>query len=164
MSNTAEARVVAREPPATGRNVIELGELRIDADAHRVYVGTEEIPLTWLEFKLLITLAKRPDRVQERGQLLTEIWQVKAENVTRTVDTHVKRLRDKLGPTGRIIQTVRGIGYRLSQTPSIQDIDGRCSVRDRAPRSPALSGPRLVESVPGLVHAALSLEPNGADR
>lgn len=116
-----------------GGRVIALGAVRIDTDAYRVHVGEQEIPLTGMEFKLLLTLAERRDRVMERGQLLADVWRVKSSNATRTVDTHVKRLRDKLGTAGHIIQTVRGIGYRLSEAPSVQDIDGRCSGRDRAP-------------------------------
>lgn len=114
------------EAVAQARRVIEFGELRIDADAHRVHVGAREIPLTWLEFRLLVVLAERPDRVQPRGQLLSEVWRVKPGNATRTVDTHVKRLRDKLGVAGGMIQTVRGVGYRLSEAPSVQEVDGRC--------------------------------------
>jgi len=117
------------------RRVIVLGPLHIDVDAHRVHANGHEVPLTWLEFKLLVTLAERPDRVQPRGQLLTEVWRVKPGNTTRTVDTHVKRLRDKLGLAGGMIQTVRGIGYRLSELPSIQDVDGRCSGRGAVGRT-----------------------------
>lgn len=108
------------------RRVIDRGPLHIDVDACRVHLGEHEVPLTWLEFRLLVTLAERPDRVQPRGQLLAEIWRVKPDSTTRTVDTHVKRLRDKLGPAGGMIQTVRGVGYRLSELPSVQDVDGRC--------------------------------------
>jgi DNA-binding winged helix-turn-helix (wHTH) protein len=121
-----EEFVRAPETLTQGRRVIEFGVLRIDADAHRVHVGAREVPLTWLEFKLLVTLAERPDRVQPRGQLLSEVWRVKPGNATRTVDTHVKRLRDKLGVAGGMIQTVRGVGYRLSEAPSVQEVDGRC--------------------------------------
>jgi two-component system phosphate regulon response regulator PhoB len=111
------------------RRVIVLGSLHIDGDAHRVRVRGEEVPLTWLEFKLLLTLAERPDHVHPRDQLLAEIWRVKPGNTTRTVDTHVKRLRDKLGAAGGMIQTVRGVGYRLSELPSVQDVAGRCAGR-----------------------------------
>ncbi|MGH7434747.1 MAG: response regulator [Polyangiaceae bacterium] len=100
------------------RRLIEIGELRIDTDAHRVTVGAEEIALTALEFKLLVTLTERRDRVQARGTLLSDVWAIDAEIASRTVDTHVKRLRDKLGTAGRFIETVRGVGYRFSEIPT----------------------------------------------
>ena len=80
-------------------------------------VGADEIALTALEFKLLVTLVERRDRVQGRGTLLSDVWAMDAEIASRTVDTHVKRLRDKLGTAGRFIETVRGVGYRFSETP-----------------------------------------------
>jgi two-component system phosphate regulon response regulator PhoB len=98
--------------------VIEVGELRIDREAHRATVGGEEVALTALEFKLLVTLTERRDRVQGRGTLLTDVWATDADVASRTVDTHVKRLRDKLGTAGRFIETVRGVGYRFSETPN----------------------------------------------
>jgi two-component system phosphate regulon response regulator PhoB len=100
------------------RMLIEVAELRIDTDAHRVTVENEEIALTALEFKLLVTLTERRDRVQARGTLLSDVWAIDAEIASRTVDTHVKRLRDKLGIAGRFIETVRGVGYRFSETPT----------------------------------------------
>ena len=75
-----------------------------------------EIALTAIEFKLLVTLAERRNRVQERGTLLTDVWAMDADIASRTVDTHVKRLRDKLGSAGRFIETVRGVGYRFSES------------------------------------------------
>ena len=130
------------------RRSIALGPLLIDVDAYRVHVNGKEVPLTWLEFKLLVALAERPDRVQPRGQLLAEVWRVKPGNTTRTVDTHVKRLRDKLGPAGGMIQTVRGVGYRLSELPSVQDVDGRCSGRGAVGRTREGSVAPLVDDAP----------------
>jgi len=97
---------------------LSIGELRVDRDAHRVLVGEEEVTLTSLEFKLLVTLLERRERVQTRAVLLSDVWGLDSELETRTVDTHVKRLREKLGAAGRFIETVRGVGYRLSETPS----------------------------------------------
>ncbi len=97
-----------RQPPRT-----ELGPIRIDVDAHRAYVAGEEIDLTALEFKLLLTLVARSGRVQSREQLLEEVWGLSPETQTRTIDTHVKRLREKLGPARELLETVRGAGYRL---------------------------------------------------
>jgi two-component system phosphate regulon response regulator PhoB len=93
--------------------VLEVGPIRVDRVAHRVTVNGEEIQLTSLEFKLLVTLLERKNRVQTRGTLLTDVWGFVAEIESRTVDTHVKRLREKLGEAGYIIETVRGVGYRL---------------------------------------------------
>jgi len=91
----------------------EFGCLKIDADAHRVWVQNQEVVLTALEFRLLSMLLDRKGRVQSRDALLEEVWQMPAELTTRTVDTHVKRLRQKLGAAGDYIQTVRGVGYRF---------------------------------------------------
>jgi DNA-binding winged helix-turn-helix (wHTH) protein len=99
-------------------SVIVVGELVIDCDAHRVTLDGVELPLTSLELKLLVALIERRDRVYPRGKLLGDVWGSHALNRTRKVDTHVKRLRDKLRSAGRYIQTVRGVGYRFSETPS----------------------------------------------
>jgi two-component system, OmpR family, phosphate regulon response regulator PhoB len=79
-----------------------------------VRVKGEEVVLTALEFRLLRTLLERTDRVQTREVLLSDVWGIQADIHTRTVDTHIKRLREKLGPAGDIIETVRGVGYKLS--------------------------------------------------
>jgi two-component system phosphate regulon response regulator PhoB len=70
--------------------------------------------LTALEFKLLVTLWDRRGRVQTRDRLLSDVWGIDADITSRTVDTHVKRLREKLGSIGDKIETVRGVGYRFS--------------------------------------------------
>jgi two-component system phosphate regulon response regulator PhoB len=103
--------------PSEGGRSVEFGKLRIDRDAHRVWVEDHEVPLTALEFRLLGTLFDRRDRVQSRATLLDEVWGVSSELETRTVDTHVKRLREKLGAAGAYIETVRGVGYRFCATP-----------------------------------------------
>jgi two-component system phosphate regulon response regulator PhoB len=112
--------VLRRGRPADQR-VLDIGELRIDREAHRVTVNGEEVSLTALEFKLLVTLIERRDRVQGRGTLLNDVWSIDSEVASRTVDTHVKRLRDKLGPAGRFIETVRGVGYRFSESPGREE-------------------------------------------
>jgi len=109
---------VLRRGKTSEQRVIEVAELRIDKDAHRVTVSAEEVSLTALEFKLLVTLIERRDRVQGRGTLLSDVWAMDSEIASRTVDTHVKRLRDKLGTAGRFIETVRGVGYRFSDAPT----------------------------------------------
>jgi two-component system phosphate regulon response regulator PhoB len=96
------------------------GVLRIDRHAHRVWVGEEEVTLTALEFKLLVALFDRKNRVQTRSVLLSDVWGIEAEIMSRTVDTHVKRLREKLGDAGQYIETVRGVGYRFSEFPEAE--------------------------------------------
>ncbi len=91
----------------------QVGPIRVDVDAHRCFVDDAEIQLTPLEFKLLTTLMSRLGRVQSREQLLEDVWEMSSEVETRTVDTHVKRLREKLGSGRDLLETVRGIGYRL---------------------------------------------------
>ena len=103
----------AGQPASEAR--LELGSLLIDRDAHRVWVTGEEIDLTAVEFRLLIALCTRRGRVQSRSALLAEVWQMDADIETRTVDTHVKRLREKLGSAGDYVQTVRGVGYRFDE-------------------------------------------------
>ena len=105
-------------PPAAP---LRFGELRIDALAHRVWVDEQEVVLTTLEFKLLVTLLERQNRVQTRHTLLSDVWGIDADITSRTVDTHVKRLREKLYGAGRYIETVRGVGYRFSDAPGGPD-------------------------------------------
>jgi len=97
------------------------GNLRVDRAAHRVWVEGAEVELTALEFKLLLTLHDRRNRVQTRDALLSDVWKIDADVTTRTVDTHVKRLREKLGAAGVYIQTVRGVGYRFAERPDELD-------------------------------------------
>ena len=89
------------------------GALRVDPSAHQVWHDGDEVTLTALEFKLLTTLLSRKGRVQTRKQLLDDVWGIQADVSTRTVDTHVKRLRQKLGEAGEYIETLRGVGYRF---------------------------------------------------
>ena len=95
----------------------QFGDLKIDIDSHEVYVDEMQINLTALEFKLLNQLVETRGRVQSRDQLLTEVWGYSAEVTTRTVDTHIKRLRTKLGSMGKYVQTIRGVGYKFSRIP-----------------------------------------------
>jgi two-component system phosphate regulon response regulator PhoB len=95
----------------------QFGELTMDIDSHEVFVNNEQIILTALEFRLLRQLVDRRGRVQSRDQLLSDVWGYSAEVTTRTVDTHIKRLREKLGTMGKYVQTIRGVGYKFSRTP-----------------------------------------------
>jgi two-component system, OmpR family, phosphate regulon response regulator PhoB len=100
-------------PPATSARILEFGLLRVDPEAHQVWAGGQEVVLTALEFRLLTTLLERRGRVQTRTTLLEDVWGIHADITTRTVDTHVKRLREKLGAAGDYVETIRGVGYRL---------------------------------------------------
>ena len=91
------------------------GELTLNYDEYQAYINNEEISLTALEFKLLKHLINRKGRVQTRDQLLEDVWGYSSNVTTRTVDTHIKRLREKLGIVGDHIQTIRGVGYRFSR-------------------------------------------------
>ncbi|MEO8440514.1 MAG: response regulator [Spartobacteria bacterium] len=91
------------------------GSITIDPARHRVLVSGKPIVLTAVEFKLLSMLMKRPGRVQARDRLLNEVWGYESAIDTRTVDTHVRRLREKLGKAATAIETVRGFGYRLRE-------------------------------------------------
>tara|TARA_B100000575_G_scaffold7993_2_gene5951 strand:+ start:2109 stop:2810 length:702 start_codon:yes stop_codon:yes gene_type:complete len=95
----------------------QFGDLKIDINSHEVFVNTKQISLTALEFKLLIQLVDRRGRVQSRDQLLSDVWGYSSEITTRTVDTHIKRLREKLGDMGKYVQTIRGVGYKFSRNP-----------------------------------------------
>ena len=93
---------------------ISLGSIYMNLDAHVVKINKKDIILTALEFKLLRHLLQRNGRVQTRDQLLGDVWGYSSEVTTRTVDTHIKRLREKLGVVADYIQTIRGVGYKFT--------------------------------------------------
>ena len=107
--------VLRRGPPGAPAVLQErVGPVRIDLAGHRAFVAERELQLTALEFKLLSTFMSGPGLLQSRGKLLREVWGSSPALQTRTVDTHVKRLREKLGEEARdLIETVRGAGYRM---------------------------------------------------
>ena len=108
--------VLRRSSPETSPSKIRhIGPILIDADQYRVSVNGEEISLTTTEFKLLHNLADRLGRVQSRELLLQEVWGYNYTGDTRTVDTHITRLRTKLGDAGDMVKTVRGFGYRIEE-------------------------------------------------
>ncbi|MCL5096199.1 MAG: response regulator transcription factor [Candidatus Omnitrophica bacterium] len=94
---------------------LRIGPLTIDIPRHEVMVGGQQVELTATEFKLLVILAQRQGRVQTRDQLLQDVWEYDSVIDTRTIDTHVRRLREKLGPAAKYLGTVRGVGYRLTE-------------------------------------------------
>jgi two-component system phosphate regulon response regulator PhoB len=100
-------------PPMASADVVAAGPLQIHRAEHRVTVDGREVELTPTEYKLLLLLAERRGRVQDRAQLLERVWEAAPDIQTRTVDMHVQRLRAKLGPAGELIETVRGFGYRM---------------------------------------------------
>jgi two-component system phosphate regulon response regulator PhoB len=100
-------------PPEVESGEVIFGRLRVDREGHRAWVDRREVVLTALEFRLLMTLLNRRGRVQTRYTLLEDVWEMSGEVTTRTVDTHVKRLRQKLGDAGEYIETLRGVGYRF---------------------------------------------------
>ena len=110
-------RAVLRRRAPTGEEarVLEHGALRVDPDSHRASVDGREITLTAKEFQLLVALMGRPGRVMTRERLLDEVWGSDITVTSRTIDTHLKRLREKLGRAGDLIETVRGVGYRFAE-------------------------------------------------
>ena len=95
---------------------LSAGPIAIDPARHEVRVNGRQVHLTSIEFKLLQRLMQRRGRVQDRDRLLNEVWGYETVIDTRTVDTHVRRLREKLGKAGDAVETVRGFGYRLRET------------------------------------------------
>ena len=105
--------LLRRVSPVKERETLRLGRLHLDIDAHSAFVDGEAVALTALEFRLLLVLFQRKGRVQTRERLLADVWGVTPEMETRTVDTHVKRLRQKIGAAGVYVETLRGVGYRF---------------------------------------------------
>ncbi len=100
-------------PAVSAGSLLTAGPVTVDRSAHRATVDGRELTLTATEFKLLLTLVERRGRVQSRPQLLEKVWDAQPDIQTRTVDMHVQRLRGKLGDAGKLIETVRGFGYRF---------------------------------------------------
>ena len=108
--------VLRRGSPASESQQLTVGAISVDPDRHRVFTGGKPVRLTAVEFRLLMMLMRRPGRVQARDRLLREVWGYESEIETRTIDTHVRRLRDKLGKVANLVETVRGFGYRLKES------------------------------------------------
>ncbi len=100
-------------PAVSSGSLVTAGDITIDRSALRASAAGRDLDLTAIEFKLLLTLIERRGRVQTRPQLLETVWEAQPDIQTRTVDMHVQRLRTKLGESGRMIETVRGFGYRF---------------------------------------------------
>ena len=97
------------------KDVLAAGDIIVDIPKHKVTVKEKPIDLTQMEFKLLVTLMERRSRVQTRERLLSDVWDMGTGVDTRTIDTHVKRLREKLGKSGSLIETIRGLGYKFKE-------------------------------------------------
>jgi two-component system phosphate regulon response regulator PhoB len=98
---------------SNGARMLSCGSIEVDLDACLVRVTGQEVSLALLEFRLLVYLMKGQGRVRTREQLLRHVWSYPVDSATRTIETHVKRLRAKLGDAGELIETVRSIGYRM---------------------------------------------------
>ena len=109
--------VLRRTAPKSQRELLQMGQLQMDPQAHTVYAHSQRVELTLKEFELLRLFLEHPGRVFTRDQLLEQIWSTDYLGETRTVDVHIGTLRTKLGPCGDYIRTVRGVGYRLEETP-----------------------------------------------
>ena len=105
--------VLRRCRPAKETRVLRRGGLCVDLDAHTVTVDGERVPLTYKEFELLRLFLSNPGIAFTRDQLMDKVWGTDYSGETRTVDTHILTLRQKLGPCGAMIETVRNVGYRL---------------------------------------------------
>lgn len=105
-------RVSAPAEPMTAK--LQIGAIQLDSETHRVTVRGELLDLTATEFKLLRIMMERQGRVQTREHLLINVWNYSTDIETRTVDTHVRRLREKLGDEAGWVETIRGVGYRIA--------------------------------------------------
>lgn len=104
------------EPGKQSEKIIRVGVITIDTGSHVVTADGKEVVLTTTEYKLLLNLAERLGRVQSRDLLLKNVWGYNYVGDTRTVDTHITRLRNKLGDAGELIKTVRGFGYKMEES------------------------------------------------
>ena len=106
----------SKENQSNDKDLVEFEDLKIDNNKHKVYLSDEKISLTLKEFKLLKHLLLKADKVQSRDNLLEKVWGYNNDVTTRTVDTHIKRLRSKIGKYGDKIETIRGEGYLFNKS------------------------------------------------
>ncbi len=113
----AELPAVDEAPAREGTDArLTLGSLEIDQAGHRVFLSGEEVSFSAQEMRLLAHMASSPGKMHTRRELLTEVWGYRPDVSSRTLDTHIKRIRDKFGPMAWMIQTVHGVGYRLARS------------------------------------------------
>jgi two-component system phosphate regulon response regulator PhoB len=120
----ARAPAVPRQhtAPEQAGEAVTIGDLNLDPVTHRVSWQGAPLKLGPTEFKLLNFLMRHPERVHSRAQLLDKVWGDHVFIEERTVDVHVKRLREALGMAGALVETVRGVGYRLTSEPHLQQL------------------------------------------
>jgi two-component system phosphate regulon response regulator PhoB len=106
-------RRLAQQNGEPAAKTLQVGHVLVDVEKHKLTVKQQEVELTATEFRLLKLLIERKGRVQSRENLLVNVWNYEADIETRTVDTHIRRLREKLGTEANLIETVRGVGYRV---------------------------------------------------
>ncbi len=111
--------VLRRRVPESTGGAVKIGDLQLDADTYRVSWQEKPLKIGPTEFKLLQYMMRHPERVHTRGMLLDKVWGDHVYIEERTVDVHVKRLRESLGDAGSMIETVRGAGYRLTAAPAV---------------------------------------------
>jgi two-component system, OmpR family, phosphate regulon response regulator PhoB len=107
--------ILRRGSPANESQQLRVGSIVVDPERHHVSIAGKAVKLTAVEFRLLMILMRRLGRVQARDRLLRDVWGYESAIDTRTIDTHVRRLRDKLGKSANLIETVRGFGYRIRE-------------------------------------------------
>ncbi len=114
MELLSRVRALLRRTAEEGSRLLEVGEIRLDQERHTVFAGETPVELTYKEFELLRLLMSNPSVVLSREAIMQAVWETDYEGETRTVDMHIKTLRQKLGPCGSQIGTVRNVGYVLT--------------------------------------------------
>ena len=109
--------LLRRTQEETPSAVMTLGDVTLDRESHRVTAGGQEIALTHMEFELLAFLMAHAGKAVTREVLLDDVWGIAYSGDTRTIDVHVRTLRQKLGDSGRLIATIRNVGYRMDEHP-----------------------------------------------
>jgi two-component system phosphate regulon response regulator PhoB len=111
--------VIKRTSTTASGTTLELGPFKFDKNTLNFYLDDQIVDLTSTEFKLMIFLCERVNAPQERSTLLREVWGYSDDVHSRTLDTHMKRLRKKLEPHANYLETVRGVGYRITDKPAV---------------------------------------------
>lgn len=119
MEMVSRIKAVLRRSGKGGKDTLASGGITVDTGAHEVTAGGEPVVLTLKEYELLCCLMKNPETVFTRDELLTRVWGISSYSETRTVDAHIKTLRQKLGEKGALIETVRGVGYKFHEQNDI---------------------------------------------
>ncbi|AHF89741.1 response regulator with CheY-like receiver domain and winged-helix DNA-binding domain [Opitutaceae bacterium TAV1] len=114
LRRVGDAAIAPAGDAAASSRLLRAGDITLDTERHEVAISGQPVDLTATEFKLLQLLMERRGRVQTREHLLINVWNYETEIETRTVDTHVRRLREKLGEHADLIETIRGVGYRMA--------------------------------------------------